>query len=64
MFKERKIQQDELILMTMEQMVPKDHLLRKIDTSIDLSFINEKTRPLYSQDKGRNCIEPVILFKI
>ena len=64
MFKERKIQQDELILMTMEQMVPKDHLLRKIDTSIDLSFINEKTRSLYSQDKGRNCIEPVILFKI
>ena len=54
MFKERKIQQDELILMTMEQMVPKDHLLRKIDTSIDLSFINEKTRSLYSQDKGRN----------
>lgn len=64
MFKERTIQQDELILMTMEQMVPQDHLLRKIDQTIDLSFINDKTRNLYSQDKGRNCIEPVILFKI
>ena len=64
MFKKRTIQQDELILMTMEEMVPKDHLLRKIDQTIDLSFINEKTRNLYSQDKGRNCIEPVILFKI
>ncbi|MEA5018623.1 MAG: transposase, partial [Erysipelotrichaceae bacterium] len=64
MFKKRTFQQDELILMTMEQMVPKDHLLRKIDQTIDLSFINEKTRNLYSQDKGRNCIEPVILFKI
>jgi transposase len=64
MFKERKNQQEELILMTMEQMVPKDHLLRKIDASMDLSFINEKTKSLYSQDKGRNCIEPVVLFKI
>ena len=64
MYKERNNQQDELVFMTMEQMVPKDHLLRKIDASIDLSFINEKTRSLYSQDKGRNCIEPVILFKI
>lgn len=53
-----------MILMTMEQMVPEDHLLRKIETSVDLSFINEKTRSLYSQDKGRNCIEPVVLFKI
>lgn len=64
MYKERKNQQDEMILMTMEQMVPEDHLLRKIETSVDLSFINEKTRSLYSQDKGRNCIEPVVLFKI
>jgi transposase len=64
MYKERKNQQDELILMTMEQMVPEDHLLRKIESSVDLTFINEKTRSLYSQDKGRNCIEPVVLFKI
>ncbi len=64
MYKERKNQQDELILMTMEQMVPEGHLLRKIDASIDLSFINEKTRSLYSQDKGRYCVEPVVLFKI
>jgi transposase len=64
MYKERKNQQDELILMTMEQMVPEDHLLRKIEASVDLTFINEKTRSLYSQDKGRNCIEPVVLFKI
>lgn len=64
MYKVRKNQQDELILMTMEQMVPEDHLLRKIEAAVDLSFINEKTRLLYSQDKGRNCIEPVVLFKI
>ncbi len=64
MFKERKSQQDMMILMSMEEMVPKDHLLRKIDKSMDFSFINEKTKHLYSQDSGRNCVEPVVLFKI
>ena len=64
MFKERKNQQDSMILMSMEEMVPKDHLLRKIDKSMDFSFINEKTKHLYSQDSGRNCVEPVVLFKI
>ena len=64
MFKERKNQQDAMILMSMEEMVPKDHLLRKIEKTMDFSFINKKTKHLYSLDSGRNCVEPVILFKI
>lgn len=64
MYKERKFSQENIIMMSMEEMVPKDHLLRKIDKSIDFSFINEKTKNLYSSNSGRNCIEPVVLFKI
>jgi len=64
MFKERKFQQDNLVLMSMEEMVPKDHLLRKISRSMDFGFINESTKHLYSQETGRNCVEPVVLFKI
>jgi transposase len=64
MFKERKSQQDSIIMMSMEEMVPKDHLLRKIEKSMDFSFINEKRKHLYSQDSGRICVEPVVLFKI
>ncbi len=64
MYKERKFSQENIIMMSMEEMVPKDHLLRKIDKSMDFSFINEKTKHLYSSNSGRNCIEPVVLFKI
>ena len=33
MYKERKFSQENIIMMSMEEMVPKDHLLRKIDKS-------------------------------
>jgi len=47
-----------------EQLVPADHLLRKIDRYIDFSFIREKTRPLYCADNGRPSLDPVVLFKM
>lgn len=47
-----------------EDLVPQNHLLRKIDETIDFSFIADKCRPLYSQNNGRPCIDPVMLFKM
>jgi len=46
-----------------EDMVPKDHLLRKIDRHISFSFIYEKTKDLYS-DIGRPGIDPAVLIKM
>ena len=31
----------------MEQMVPEDHLLRKVDRAVDFSFIYDLCAPLY-----------------
>jgi transposase len=49
---------------SIEELVPKDHLLRKIDKAIDFGFIREKTRSLYCADNGRPAIDPVVLFKM
>ncbi len=49
---------------SIESLVPEDHLLRKIDKYIDFSFIREKMRPLYCENNGRPCIDPVMLFKM
>ena len=54
---------DEMILSTMEQLVPEDHLVRKLDKHISFGFIRELTKPYYS-DMGRPGYNPVILFKI
>lgn len=54
---------DEFILSTLNDLVPEDHLVRKIAKWVDFSFIYDLTKPFYS-DKGRPAIDPVVLFKI
>ena len=49
---------------SIEELVPKDHLLRKIDKIIDFGFIREKVKDLYCADNGRPAIDPVVLFKM
>ncbi|MFH1369438.1 MAG: IS5 family transposase [Elusimicrobiota bacterium] len=47
-----------------ETIVPKDHFLRRLTAAIDFSFVNELCKELYSQDNGRPCWEPQVLFKV
>lgn len=49
---------------SLEDLVPKDHLLRKVDKVFDLSFIYELVQDKYSMDNGRPSIDPVMLIKI
>ncbi|WP_156160086.1 IS1182 family transposase, partial [Paenibacillus sp. E194] len=49
---------------SIEELVPPDHLLRKVDKYIDFSFIDKKVRPLYCADNGRPAIDPIVLFKM
>ena len=49
---------------SLEEMVPADHLLRQIDAAIDFNKIYEFVGDLYCKDNGRPSIDPVVLFKI
>ena len=51
-------------MVNIDMLVPKDHLLRKIDAAIDFTKIYEFVKDLYSEDIGRPSIDPVVLFKI
>jgi transposase len=51
-------------MVSIEQLVPEDHLLRKIDAAIDFSFIYDLVEDKYSADTGRPSIDPVTLIKI
>ncbi len=48
---------------TLDKLVPKEHLVRKLDKAIDLSFIRDKVQHLYSKT-GTYSVDPVVLFKI
>ena len=55
---------NQLEIICLEQLVPEDHLLRKIEKCIDFEFIHDYTKQYYSQDTGRPCLDTVTLFKI
>jgi len=64
MLKPPSPKQHALEMVTLEELVPLDHLLRQIDRYIDFSFIREATRSLYCDNNGRPAIDPVCLFKM
>lgn len=49
---------------SLEGLVPEEHLLRKIDKAVDFNRIYGFVEKLYCEDNGRPSIDPVVLFKI
>lgn len=64
MLSKKENAQSELILYTMEDLVPEDSLYRKIDKYIDFSFIYDEVKDKYCENNGRPSIDPVVLFKL
>lgn len=54
---------DCMILSTLNELVPEEHLVRKLENCIDFTFIEELVEDLYSP-MGRPSIPPVVLFKM
>lgn len=59
----QKYRNDCIILKTIEEIVPKEHLVRKIDAAINLKFIEDEVESLYSAF-GKPSIPPMVLFKL
>jgi transposase len=64
MLREHDNKQIGMEFVCIEELVPKDHLLRKIDRVIDFDFIRDKVKDLYCADNGRPAVDPVVLFKM
>ena len=63
MTRETNTQRDQLEMITLDQLVPQDHLVRKLEAAIDFSFIYPLVENLYSPF-GRPSIDPVVLIKM
>lgn len=50
-------------IVIIENLVPVEHFLRKLEASLDLSFVYEETAHLYSRRYGRSPIAPVVIVK-
>lgn len=58
-----KIDRTQVEIISLEDLVPKNHLVRKLDKAINLDFIYDEVRDLY-KPFGRESIDPVVLIKI
>ena len=54
----------QMLMFCMDDMIPQDHLLRKIDKAIDWNFIYDLVEDKYCADNGRPSLDPVLLIKI
>lgn len=53
----------QLEMVALEQLVPEHHLVRKMEATLDFSFIYDLVKDLYAEH-GRPSIDPVILIKL
>ena len=50
-------------MVTIEDLVPENHFLRRLEAALDSSCVHEETAHLYSQRYGRPPIDPVVMVK-
>jgi transposase len=49
--------------LSLEELVPKDNFYRRLETTIDLSFVRELVRDCYASS-GRPSVDPVVFFRL
>ena len=63
MLKKPLPEQTALEIVSLDGLVPKDHLLRKIEAVIDFSLIHDRVAGLFCPDNGRPALDPTLMFK-
>ena len=64
MTKNEHKKREQMMMFSMDSMVPQDHMLRLIDKAINWNFIYDLVEDKYCQNNGRPSMDPVMLIKI
>jgi transposase len=54
----------EPVITDIDELVPQDHLLRKVESVMDYEWLYERLSPYYCHDNGRPGTDPVVLIKM
>jgi transposase len=49
--------------LSLDRLVPEDHLLRRVTSAVDFSFVRPLCRPFYSHT-GQPSVDPLVIFKM
>lgn len=61
---QRVFQQPLFVSVDINKLVPKNHLLRRVNKEIDFSFIYELTAPFYCLNNGRPSLDPELFLRM
>jgi transposase len=62
--KREQIQTRMMLLPPLEQFIPEDHPIRRLNRVLDLSFVHEAVREHYCQDNGRPSVDPEVIIRL
>ena len=57
-------QEDLFVASPLRALVPEDHILKRVDKVLDLSWIHEAVQDRYCQDNGRGSIDPECALRL
>ena len=60
----RKDGRRDIMVTDLDTLIPRDHLLRKIEKVMDYDWLYERLSPYYCADNGRPGTDPVVLIKM
>jgi transposase len=63
MMNQRRGVQLSMITTSLEEVIPNDHFLRRLEAAVDFDFIYEELEPYYCADNGRYSTDPVVIVK-
>src|SRR2546423_5023605 len=49
---------------SLEELVPQDNFYRRLERTLDLSFVRELVKECYAVSLGRPSVDPVVFFKL
>ncbi len=64
MMEQQKDNRREAMIVDIDQLVPKEHLVRKIEKVMDYEWLYKRLEPYYCADNGRPGTDPVVLIKM
>lgn len=64
MTKDESGNREQIEFLSIDQLVPEDHLVRKLENAIDWNFIYGLVEDKYSENNGRPSVDPVTLIKL
>lgn len=57
-------QEDLFVAAPLRDLIPDDHILKQVNDVLDLSWLGDEVRDLYSEWQGRPSIDPEIAVRL